>query len=105
MCSSNLHESGDSCRFDLMHIMIDEPDEEMDTAVAKHIIGVHQQRERAFNVPYTMGQVQRYIKYARAIMPRMTPQVYVAAASNSFDLSVTKQKSVHNRVGFPGSQR
>ena len=64
-----------------MHIMIDEPDEEMDTAVAKHIIGVHQQRERAFNVPYTMGQVQRYIKYARAIMPRMTPQVHFAAAS------------------------
>lgn len=62
-------------RFDLLHIMIDEPDEEMDSAVARHIVGVHQRRERAFNVPYTMGQVQRYIKYARAITPRMTPQV------------------------------
>lgn len=62
-------------RFDLLHIMIDEPDEEMDAAVARHIVGVHQRRERAFNVPYTMGQVQRYIKFARAITPRMTPEV------------------------------
>lgn len=64
-----------------MHIMIDEPDEEMDSAVARHIVGVHQRRERAFNVPYTMGQVQRYIKYARAIMPRMTPQVQLLSQS------------------------
>ncbi len=55
--------------------MIDEPDEVMDTQIATHIVKVHQQRERAFNVPYTMAQVQRYIKYARSIRSQMGEQV------------------------------
>ena len=77
------------CRFDLLHVMIDEPDEDMDRAVANHIVKVHQRRERAFNVPYSMGQVQRYIKYARAITPRMTPQVLLPL------LPVCKHASIH----------
>ncbi len=58
-----------------MHVMIDEPDEDMDTQIATHIVKVHQRRERAFNVPYTMAQVQRYIRYARSIRPQMSDQV------------------------------
>lgn len=64
-----------SCRFDMMHIMIDEPDDDMDMLIATHIVKVHQRRERAFNVPYTMPQVQRYIKYARSIRPQMNIEV------------------------------
>ncbi len=58
-----------------MHVMIDEPDDDMDIQIATHIVKVHQRRERAFNVPYTMAQVQRYIRYARSIRPRISPQV------------------------------
>lgn len=64
-----------SCRFDMMHVMIDEPDDDMDMLIATHIVKVHQRRERAFNVPYTMPQVQRYIKYARSIRPQMNIEV------------------------------
>lgn len=62
-------------RFDMMHIMIDEPDDDTDMLIATHIVKVHQRRERAFNVPYTMPQVQRYIKYARSIRPQMNIEV------------------------------
>ena len=58
-----------------MHVMIDEPDDDMDTLIATHIVKVHQRRERAFNVPYIMAQVQRYIRYARSIKPQISEQV------------------------------
>ncbi|KAK9814673.1 hypothetical protein WJX72_009570 [[Myrmecia] bisecta] len=61
-------------RFDLMHVMLDEPEETVDYAVAAHIVSVHQRRDRAFHVPYTMQQMQRYIKYARSIKPMITPE-------------------------------
>ena len=58
-----------------MHVMIDEPDDDMDTQIATHIVKVHKRRELAFNVPYTMAQMQRYIRYARTIRPQMNEQV------------------------------
>ncbi len=62
-------------RFDLMHIMIDEPDDMVDRQVAQHIVAVHQRRDRAFNVPYTMKQMQCYIKYCRSHKPQMSEEV------------------------------
>ncbi len=62
-------------RFDLLHIMIDEPDEHHDTEIAEHILSVHQGKGRAVNPPYTMQAMQRFIKYARAIKPKLTELV------------------------------
>jgi hypothetical protein len=62
-------------RFDLLHIMIDEPHDALDYQIASHIVGVHMRRDAAFAVPYDMRQVQRYLKYARAFRPEMTPEV------------------------------
>ena len=63
------------CRFDLLHIMIDEPDEVLDERIANHIIAVHQRRDMAMDVTYTMAEIQNYIKYARTIKPELTPEV------------------------------
>lgn len=62
-------------RFDLLHVMIDEPDDILDYRVASHIVAVHQRQDQAFDVPYSMAQVQRYLKYARAHKPELTPSV------------------------------
>ncbi|KAK9827399.1 hypothetical protein WJX81_007351 [Elliptochloris bilobata] len=59
-------------RFDLLHVMIDEPDDALDYQIASHIVGVHMRRDAAFTVPYDMRQVQRYLKYARTFRPEMT---------------------------------
>lgn len=61
-------------RFDLVHVMIDEPDEFHDYTLARHIVGLHQKRETAVNVDYSLEQLQRYIRYARTIKPKMTPE-------------------------------
>lgn len=60
-------------RFDLLHVMIDEPDPHMDAQIANHILSVHQGAGAALNPAYTMENMQCYIKYARAIKPRLTP--------------------------------
>ncbi|KAI3430537.1 hypothetical protein D9Q98_005130 [Chlorella vulgaris] len=61
-------------RFDLLHVMIDEPDAHLDLQIANHILSVHQGEGVALNPPYVMEQMQCYIKYARAIKPRLTEQ-------------------------------
>ena len=59
-------------RFDLLHVMIDEPDPHLDAQIANHILSVHQGAGAALNPAYSMENMQCYIKYARAIKPRLT---------------------------------
>jgi DNA replication licensing factor MCM6 len=55
--------------------MLDETTEETDNKIAQHILRLHRYKEGAFSsVPYTTEQVQRYIKYTRAIKPEMTDE-------------------------------
>ncbi|WZN64190.1 DNA replication licensing factor MCM6 [Chloropicon roscoffensis] len=61
-------------RFDLIHVMIDEPDDAFDYNLAHHIVKVHQKKSEALTPVYTNQQLQRYIKYARQIKPRITPE-------------------------------
>ncbi len=61
-------------RFDLLHVMVDEPNDIHDFAIATHIVNVHRNGPAAFNVAYDMGQMQRYIKFARTYKPEITPE-------------------------------
>jgi DNA replication licensing factor MCM6 len=60
-------------RFDLLHVMVDEPDPHLDAQIANHILSVHQGFGAALNPPYPTERLQCYIKYARAIKPHITP--------------------------------
>ena len=59
-------------RFDLVHVMIDEPNEVHDYNLARHIVGLHQRRERAIRVDFNLQQLRRYVRYARTIRPKLT---------------------------------
>lgn len=61
-------------RFDLVHVMIDEPDEFRDYNLARHIVNLHQRQDEAMNVDYTLQQLQSYIRFARSIRPKLTPE-------------------------------
>lgn len=61
-------------RFDLVHIMIDEPDDIMDHNVASHIVRVHQHQEQALSPEFTTVQLQRYIAYARSLKPQLSAE-------------------------------
>ena len=63
-------------RFDLLHIMLDEPDEAEDYKIARHIVGVHQRREAALKPEFSAVQLQRYIRWARSLRPVITPAAH-----------------------------
>lgn len=61
-------------RFDLFFVVLDECDEMTDLSVARHILKVHRCEETVAEVPFTMEQMQRYIRFARTLHPKITPE-------------------------------
>ncbi|KAL6041309.1 MCM DNA helicase complex subunit mcm6 [Balamuthia mandrillaris] len=59
-------------RFDLFFIVLDECDEKIDLDIARHIVNLHQRKDQALNPVYSTLQMQKYIKYARTIKPKIT---------------------------------
>lgn len=68
-------------RFDLLHVMIDEPDPQLDSQIAAHILSVHQGFGAAFSPPYEREKMQCFIKWARAVRPVLTPTARSALVS------------------------
>ncbi|KAK2981683.1 hypothetical protein RJ640_010453 [Escallonia rubra] len=61
-------------RFDLVYIMIDDPDDQTDYHIAHHIVRVHQKREDAVAPAFTTSQLKRYIAYAKTLKPKLTTE-------------------------------
>ena len=61
-------------RFDLFFIVLDECNPDSDRLVANHILKVHVCEDEAVKTPYTKEQMQRYIRFARTIHPKITPE-------------------------------
>jgi len=78
-------------RFDLFFVVLDECDEVTDYHVAKHIINTHQhqsgiggqargmdvdeeQQQQGGGEKFTVEQVQKYVRYARTIKPRISEE-------------------------------
>lgn len=60
-------------RFDLFFVVLDECNEDVDFAIASHIVNVHRLREVAIKPEFSTDALQRYIRYARTFNPKMTP--------------------------------
>ena len=64
-------------RFDLFFVTLDELDERRDYAIAQHIVAIHQHGTLAHSgsePDYSVTQLQQYIKYARSLKPKMSPE-------------------------------
>ncbi|XP_047319032.1 DNA replication licensing factor MCM6 [Impatiens glandulifera] len=59
-------------RFDLVYIMIDDPDDQTDYHIAHHVVRVHQRREEALSPAFTTAQLKRYIAYAKTLKPKLS---------------------------------
>ncbi|RHN73249.1 putative DNA helicase [Medicago truncatula] len=59
-------------RFDLVYVMVDDPDETIDANIAQHIVKVHQKRNDAFDPAFTTAELKRYIAYAKTLNPTLT---------------------------------
>jgi DNA replication licensing factor MCM6 len=56
-------------RFDIVHVILDEPNELVDLRLAEHIMKIHRYQEDALKVPYTKEEIQAYIRLARTHKP------------------------------------
>ena len=61
-------------RFDLFFVVLDECNIDADRQVAQHIMNIHRCDEQTVQVPYTKEEMQRYIRFARTINPKITPE-------------------------------
>jgi DNA replication licensing factor MCM6 len=61
-------------RFDLFFVVLDECNEAIDTHLARHIVGLHRNRDAAITPEFTTEQLQRYIKFARTFRPVFTEE-------------------------------
>jgi len=61
-------------RFDLFFVILDECNEYVDERIARFIVNLHMQQERAIEASYTTQQLQRFIKFARTIKPIFTQE-------------------------------
>ncbi|KAI4332106.1 hypothetical protein L6164_017042 [Bauhinia variegata] len=61
-------------RFDLVYVMIDDPDDQTDYHIAHHIVRVHQKREDALTPAFTTAELKRYIAYAKTLKPKLTSE-------------------------------
>ena len=61
-------------RFDLFFVVIDECNEVSDYNIARHITSMHRFMDDAVKPEYTTQQLQRYIKFARTLKPKITDE-------------------------------
>ncbi|KAI9362463.1 MCM2/3/5 family-domain-containing protein [Zopfochytrium polystomum] len=61
-------------RFDLFFVVLDDCDEATDFNVSKHIVNFHIAQEDGLTPEYTTDQLQRYLKFARALKPKLTEE-------------------------------
>jgi hypothetical protein len=62
--------------FDLLHVMVDDTTEYVDERIARHIVEMHRDPHAALAhaAPYGTDSLQRYIRYARSIVPFITDE-------------------------------
>lgn len=61
-------------RFDLFFVIVDERNEETDCAIARHIVNLHRKKDDAIAPEFSTQDLQRYIRFARALKPQFTKE-------------------------------
>ncbi|KAL3942777.1 MAG: hypothetical protein SGBAC_003089 [Bacillariaceae sp.] len=61
-------------RFDLFFVVLDDCNLDTDRQVAQHILNVHRCQARVVKPPFSKDQMRRYIKFARTLNPRISPE-------------------------------
>ena len=85
-------------RFDLFFVVIDECNEEVDLAIASHIVNVHRFQNAAINPEFSTDALQRYIRYARTFNPKVSlPLVSVCAPADDSNSSLPNLRKFSSR--------
>ena len=61
-------------RFDVFFVILDQSDENFDERMAQHVINLHRGRDVQNKPEFTKEQLVRYIRYAKTISPKISPE-------------------------------
>ena len=61
-------------RFDLFFVVLDDCNAVNDRSIASHIVAVHQHKEQALHPPVPHEKLQKYVRYARTIDPKISDE-------------------------------
>ncbi|KAJ3262196.1 MCM DNA helicase complex subunit mcm6 [Chytriomyces hyalinus] len=61
-------------RFDLFFVILDECEPSTDSNIARHIVNFHRMQEDGLQPPYSTAQLQNYLKYTRALKPKLSAE-------------------------------
>lgn len=78
-------------RFDLLFVVLDKNDPELDYKIAKHIVEVHQKKDKALSPLYSQKQIQQYIKFSKSINPQFTEEARIRLVEEFCKLRSTDQ--------------
>ncbi|POW19559.1 hypothetical protein PSHT_04539, partial [Puccinia striiformis] len=74
-------------RFDLFFVVLDDCNEDVDFAIATHIVNVHRLREVAIKPEFSTDALQRYIRYGRTFNPKVRIHIDKQPEVNSIVLN------------------
>eukprot|EP00466_Bigelowiella_natans_P010994 jgi/Bigna1/43616/e_gw1.81.1.1 len=61
-------------RFDLFFVVVDVCSDVTDRNIAKHIVNIHRNTNKAVKVDFTKEDLQLYVRFARTIKPKISPE-------------------------------
>ncbi|EFJ34058.1 hypothetical protein SELMODRAFT_406458 [Selaginella moellendorffii] len=73
-----------------------DPDDEIDYNIARHIVSVHQKQEEALSPEFSTAELQRYIAYGKYLKPELSPEAR--------DALVEAYVALRHGDAVPGSQ-
>ncbi|PHT53068.1 DNA replication licensing factor MCM6 [Capsicum baccatum] len=88
-------------RFDLVYVMIDNPNDQTHYNIVYHIVRVHQKRENLVDPHFGTAQVKRYIMYAKILNLRICVTQLSAEAR---EFLVDSYVALHRDDTAPGSR-
>jgi len=83
-------------RFDLMFVIVDESREEIDEAIAKHIVNLHKE-DMNIEGEFVVEELQRYIRYARELIRKKYVELRqrdISEQKSSYRITVRQLESL-----------
>lgn len=82
-------------RFDLMFVIVDDSGDDADFAIANQLLRLHRFGGSAVRPPFSTEDFQLYLRYARSLTPRLTPEASQLIVAAYRDMRL--QDSLSNR--------
>jgi replicative DNA helicase Mcm len=91
-------------RFDLIFVLIDQPEKETDTKMSEHILNLHRKGLSPIEAPIPPQLLRKYISYAKNIKPQLTEQALNRLRDFYIEMRTAGGDSVESPIAITARQ-